>query len=141
MLLSDIRNRRIMATGTATTVGKVVDIVVDARNSVVTAIRAERTSGGDTLHWTDITRFGSDAVMVGSPDAVGAPAGRTAEILAGDHELVGKRLLTDAGDELGTVTDIAFDEDDGRVTAIRTADGSVSGSLLGCGRYAVVVRP
>ena len=57
-----------------------------------------------------------------------------------DHAPVGKRVLTSAGDELGTVTDVEFVPDTGEVTALVLDTGTIAGTrLLGIGSYAVVV--
>ena len=55
--------------------------------------------------------------------------------------LLNKRVLDDRGDESGTVHDVDFDPESGRVTSVITSTGSLDGDrLIGCGPYAVVVR-
>ncbi|WP_369657576.1 PRC-barrel domain-containing protein [Streptomyces sp. RPA4-2] len=57
------------------------------------------------------------------------------------HEALGARVLTESGDERGTVRDIAFDPATGRIEEIRTTSGEFPGELLiGLGDYALVVR-
>ncbi|MDY7089038.1 MAG: PRC-barrel domain-containing protein [Actinomycetota bacterium] len=139
--LSEIEGRSVLASDEARLVGRVAGVVIDPRKAVVVALRVHRAPSGDTLDWPDISGLGADAVMVGSSAAIHEPTGRAAEIREGDHEFVGKRLLTHAGDELGRVTDVAFDEKTGTVTDVYTSDGPVPGdALLGCGSYAVVVQ-
>ncbi|WP_127507830.1 PRC-barrel domain-containing protein [Actinoplanes solisilvae] len=139
--LSEIVGRPVVAAGTAVTVGSVTGVVVDPRQGAVVALLVKGASNGNTLHWPDMSGVGPDAVMVTSPYAVREAAGRAAEILGGKHDLVGKRLLTDTGDDLGAVTDIAFDEQAGTVAAIYTGDDSFPDArLVGCGSYAVVIR-
>lgn len=56
-------------------------------------------------------------------------------------EILGIRVLTEDGDERGTVRDIAFDPVTGRVEKLCTALGDIPGDrLVGLGDYALVVR-
>lgn len=142
MLFSDARNRPVMTTDTAETVGMVSGFIVDPALAKVIALRLRKSGGsGDTLHWDDLTAFGPDAVTVPSVAAIVDPRGRAAELDAKRSELVGKRVLTDAGDDIGTVSDVDFEPGSGSVIALVTQAGPVHGSrLIGCGSYAVIVR-
>jgi uncharacterized protein YrrD len=142
MRFSDAVGRQVVSTSTATTVGKVDDFVVDPRRHAVIAVLLKKTESGDTLLWPDILAFGSDAVTItGSAKIVEASPAITA--LSGKgHQLVGNRVLTAAGDELGKVDDVEFDADTGIITSLAVASGDVAGArLVGIGSYAVVVRP
>ncbi|WP_329360807.1 PRC-barrel domain-containing protein [Streptomyces sp. NBC_01483] len=56
-------------------------------------------------------------------------------------EVLGVRVLTEDGDERGTVRDISFDPVTGRVTKMCTTLGDIPGDrLIGLGDYALVVR-
>jgi sporulation protein YlmC with PRC-barrel domain len=142
MLFSEAKGRGVMSTDTATTVGTVDGFLVDPPSARVVALRLKKTSGsGDTLHWEDLTSFGTDHVTVSSADVISAARGRAAELHAKSTDLVGKRILTDAGDEIGTVTDVDFDPGNGAVVSLITSQDSIYGSrLVGCGSYAVIVR-
>jgi len=141
MRLSEVDGRVVVAADKATTVGRVVGVVVDASDAAVVALRIDGARGGDTLHWPDITSLGPDAVMVTSASAIREATGRAAELRGRHHEVLGKRLLTDAGDELGKVIDLDFDERSGAVGELHTGDRSLRGdTLVACGSYAVVVR-
>jgi sporulation protein YlmC with PRC-barrel domain len=64
-----------------------------------------------------------------------------AELSAKQSEVIGKRLLTDAGAEIATVTDVDFDPANGAVVSLITASGPVYGRrLIGCGSYAVIIK-
>jgi sporulation protein YlmC with PRC-barrel domain len=140
MLFSETTLRRVFATTTATTVGQVDDLVVDPHGRAIAALRLDGARHGDTVHWADITGMGPDAITVASPDAVRDAEGRTAELLAGGYRILGKRLLTDAGDDIGRVMDIDFDPRTGSIRELVTTDGRVDGGrLLACGSYAAVV--
>jgi sporulation protein YlmC with PRC-barrel domain len=142
MLFSEAVGRTVLSTGTAETVGTVAGFLVDPATAQVVAIRLRKTSGsGDTLHWPDLTSFGTDNVTVPSADAITNATGTAADLDTKNAELLGKRLLTDAGNEIGTVDDIDFDPASGAVISLQTRNGPVYGDrLIGCGSYAVIVR-
>lgn len=53
---------------------------------------------------------------------------------------MGNRVLSTAGDELGTVTDVEFDGGSGSVTRLLLVENEIAGvRLRGIGSYAVVV--
>ena len=142
MLFSEARNRPVMNTATADTVGAVSGFIVDPSIGKVVALRLKKAPGsGDTLHWEDLTAFGTDAVTVATTRSIGKSRGTAAKLAGKQFELIGKRLLTDAGDEIGVVEDVDFDPGNGSVVSLVTSAGPVYGSrLIGCGSYAVVVK-
>lgn len=139
-LFSEAKGRQVVSTSTADTVGKVHELVVDPATRTVLALELKKTASGDTLRYTDITAFGEDAVTVAGADAITEAGEDVAALLGKDHHLLGKRVLSSAGDELGKVTDIEFSAESGRVTALHLDGSQVAGQrLLGVGSYAVVV--
>lgn len=141
MRFSDATGRKVVSTSTAETVGKVDGFVVDPKSRAVLAVQVKRSRGGDTLAWSDITAFGADAVTVTDTDKLADAADAVAALSGKDHHLVGKRVLSTTGDELGKVDDIDFDPESGTLTTLFLADTEVAGArLVGVGSYAVVVR-
>lgn len=137
---SEAKGRQVVSTATADTVGKVADFVVDPLTRSVLAVQVRKTSSGDTLLFSAITAFGEDAVTVSGADTITEPGEDVTALLGKDHQLVGKRVLTAGGDELGKVSDIEFSAESGRLTTIHLTEGEVGGQrLLGVGSYAVVV--
>jgi hypothetical protein len=108
---------------------------VDAASGVVSHLRfrAGRLRGETVLAWEAVCSLGPGAVRVGAvtpPDVV--PPG---------HDLLGRRVLTEAGVERGTVLDVAFDPRSGRVLALFTTRGELPpGRMMGLGDHALVVR-
>jgi sporulation protein YlmC with PRC-barrel domain len=142
MLFSEARGRKVVSSSTATTVGKVSRFIVDPATRAVVGVELKKAEHGDTLRWSDITAFGADAVTVTGPDRIG-DGGESVRALSGKaHRVLGKRVLTSTGDELGKVTDVDFDPVSGVLTALLVDNGSEveAGRLLGVGSYAVVVR-
>ncbi len=142
---SEAKGRQVVSTSSADTVGKINSYVVDPATHAVVAVRLKKTDGGDTLRWADIAGFGDDAVTVSGPDKITEPTEDVSALLGKDHGLLGKRVLSSAGDELGKVDDVEFDTTSGLVTQIlvdggRGEDSTVAGHRLrGVGSYAVVV--
>lgn len=141
MLFSAVMHRRVLAAGWSSELGRVVNLVVDPRTTRVVALCVDGPAG-DVVHWEDVASFSPHAVMVRSRWSVGPADGRAAELLRSDHQLIGKRLLTAAGEQIARVTDVDLDTLNGAVNRLVTPDGSVPGRfLLASGSYATVVRP
>lgn len=140
MLFSEAKGRKIVSTSTADTVGKIDQFVVDPASHSVIALELKKTDDGDTLRWSAITAFGEDAVTVTGADRI-TKADEQVAALAGKHNrMLGRRVLSTDGDELGEIADVEFDPESGVITAIRLNDQQVEGvRLIGIGSYAVVV--
>jgi sporulation protein YlmC with PRC-barrel domain len=135
MLFSRVRGLPVVAPD-ATESGVVTSLAVDVDAGTVTHVRLRGRHRRETvLPWASVHAVEPDAVLVrahipGPGDSPAPP-----------HDLMGSRVLTDAGEELGTVLDVAFDPDTGRVLAVFTTVGTLSADLLlGLGDYALVVR-
>lgn len=142
MLFSQARKRDVVNTATATRVARVDGFVVLPGPARVALLRLGKVKGAGTLlGWDDVQGFGPDAVTV-STDAVIRPARDALEQRAenSDLEILGKRVLTERGTELGTVTDVDFDPETGAVTSLITKTETIPGQrLIGLGNYAAVV--
>ncbi len=143
MLFSETKKYRVISTDTATTVGVLDGFIVDPRTATIVAVSVKKSDGpGDTVHWDDLTAFGTDVITVPSAQVLTDATGRAADLAAGDADILGKRLLTDAGVEIGTVADVEFNPEDGTITALITKDDDhIAGTrLVGAGSYAVIVK-
>ncbi|MGH3766881.1 MAG: PRC-barrel domain-containing protein [Pseudonocardiaceae bacterium] len=142
MLFSQARKRAVVSTATATRVARVDGFVVLPGPARVALLRLGKVSGAGTLvAWNDLQGFGPDAVTVAT-DAVIRPARDGLEQRAEDNDLdiLGKRILTEQGTELGTVTDVDFDPETGAVTSLITKTEIIAGQrLIGLGGYTAVV--
>jgi uncharacterized protein YrrD len=142
MLFSQARKRDVVNTATATRVARVDGFVVLPGPARVALLRLGKVSGAGTLlAWDDLQGFGPDAVTVAT-DAVIRPARDALEQRAEDNdlEILGKRVLTERGMELGAVTDVDFDLETGAVITLITKTETIAGErLIGLGGYAVVV--
>lgn len=140
MHFSTAVGRQVVGVDAADTVGKVGGFIVDPAEQRVVAVTVKKSGAGSVLEWTKIDSFGDAAVIVATSDAVTAPDGRVAALTGKDHELLGKRVLTSAGYEVGTIVDVDFDPVSGAVLSLLLDDENMAGDrLLGAGSYAVVV--
>jgi sporulation protein YlmC with PRC-barrel domain len=140
MRFSDAIGRKIVSTATAETAGKIDEFIVDPHNRTVVALELKKSDGGDFLPWSGILAFGDDAVTIASADKITDASPQIAELTGKEHRVLGKRVLSTAGDDLGQVADVEFDPATGLLTALRLETDSVDGGrLVGIGSYAVVV--
>lgn len=141
MRMSEARNRPVVDTSTAETVGLVDGFVIDAAGARITALRLRDTSGDATLvSWVDLTAFGTDAVTVTSAGVLRRPADEEERRRADpDLDPIAKPALAETGTGLGVVTDAEFDAESGALRAIVTdAFELPADRLLGLGDYAAV---
>jgi uncharacterized protein YrrD len=129
----------VLAKSTAEHIGEVKHFVVE--DGRVHSLHVEGGKHGQLVAWEDVASFGDDAVVVENADVLrDARNEREARALRGELVLLGKLALTDAGDELGQVTDVTFEPDDGRIVSMLVNGDAIAGDrLLGIGSYAVVV--
>jgi uncharacterized protein YrrD len=142
MLFSQARKHEVVSTATATRVARVDGFVVRAGPPRVALLRLGKVGGAGTLlAWDDVQGFGPDAVTIADEAAIRPPVDvleQRAE--SKELEILGKRVLTEHGTELGTVTDVDFDPETGAITALITTSEAIAGDrLIGLGGYAVVV--
>ncbi len=142
MLFSEARRSDVVSTDTATRVARVDGFVVAAGPARVALLRLSKvTTEGSLLYWDDLQGFGPDAATIADVSVIRTP-GDELEKRADSKELeiLGKRVLTERGDELGAVTDVDFDTETGTVNTLLTRSETITGErLIGHGRYAVIV--
>lgn len=133
--------RKVISRATASEVGSVGHLLVDAQQRRVAAVIIGRGKKAQLVDWAQLSGFGPDAVMVADEDALRPPADdRERAAAEGDLELVGKRVLTERGNELGQIDDVTFDSDTGVLEELLIGNRRVpAGSLLGSGSYAAVL--
>ena len=133
--------RKVISRASARDLGAVSYLLVDAGRRRIAAVVVGRGKHARVVEWGQLSSFGPDAVMV-ADEASLRPPGDDRERAGADGklELVGKRALTDRGNELGTIDDVTFDEGTGLLEMLQIGDREVpSGALLGSGPYAVVL--
>ncbi|WP_336621073.1 PRC-barrel domain-containing protein [Streptomyces sp. DH24] len=133
MLFTQVRGLPVRGAGIGAEVGVLQSLTVDVAAGTVTQLRV-RTGrlGKAVLPWSALRSFGPGGVIVDAPHSPGP--------VPPHHDVLDRRILTDAGELRGTVLDVAFDQDTGRIEAVFTTLGEVPPRrLLGLGDYALVV--
>jgi uncharacterized protein YrrD len=123
-------------------VGKVVRYVVDTDARRIAAVHvAGRRRKALLADWANVVGFGPDAVVIDDSRHLHPPRSEFEELVAkGRLDLRGRRVLTDAGFDLGPLVDVEFDEATGTIERLETARSRVRGAgLLSIGPYAVIV--
>ncbi|MBO1765758.1 PRC-barrel domain-containing protein [Allobranchiibius sp. GilTou38] len=133
--------RKVVSLATAETVGKVSRFVIDVPQRRIAALVLRKTDKhGEILTWSDVTGFGDDAVTVADVGVLSEADGPMKELSDKDYQLMGKRVLSTRGDDLGEVKDVDFDPGTGLLETIHYPDGSARGdALVGIGTYAAVI--
>jgi sporulation protein YlmC with PRC-barrel domain len=134
--------RTLISRATAEGLGKLAHIVIDVKRGQVESLVVGKGRKALMIEWEQVNGFGPDAVIVADESALHEPRDDREQSAAdGELELVGKRALSDVGNNLGTVTDVVFDQDTGAIESILVDDREQpAASLLGAGSFAVVVR-
>ena len=140
MLWSDIKGRKVVSTASAERVGKVKDVVVDGPGRQVVGFLLKRTKNGSVLPWAAVQGLGADAVTVASAEVVVDADERVDALHDKRDAVLGKRVLSVLGDELGTVKDLDVEPSTGALVSLVLERRSVpAGDVRGVGSYAVVV--
>jgi uncharacterized protein YrrD len=134
--------RAVVSRTSAEELGGLAHIVIDVKRRRVALLVVRKGRQALLVAWEQISGFGPDAVMIADESALQEPRDDREQAAAdGKLELVGKRTLSDRGNDLGTITDVVFDPDTGAIESILVDDREEpAASLLGVGSYAVIVR-
>lgn len=140
MLLSQVLGHPVIGADDARPAGEVDGLGIDPRTRRITELYLRGAgSGGDSVSWAQVRGMGPDAVIIDTTAAA------TDAVLGGSHSrahkrLLGKRVLTEYGEDIGTLTEVTFDPDTGSVGDLYIGREQVPGSrLVGLGAYALVL--
>ena len=133
--------RPVVARDTAETVGDVQGAVIDVPTRRVVALQVGKGRKARVVDWTSLSGLGPDAAVIQSGSAIRDPAGdHETGFVRGDLTLLGARVLTDRGDEVGSLDDVEFDEASGLLVALVVGEHRFpAAGLHAIGDYAVVV--
>jgi sporulation protein YlmC with PRC-barrel domain len=134
--------RKVVSRASAEELGKLAHVVVDAGRGQVVSLVVGKGRKALLVDWQQVSGFGPDAVMVADEGALHPPRDDRERAAAdGNLDLVGKRVLSDMGEDLGPVTDIEFDPASGMLqTLVLGNHEAPAATLLGAGAYAAIVR-
>jgi uncharacterized protein YrrD len=134
--------RKVVSRTSAEELGSLAHIVIDVKGCQVALLVIRKGRKALLVAWEQVSGFGPDAVMIADESALQEPRDDREQAAAdGKLELVGKRALSDIGNDLGTVTDVVFDPDTGVIESIVVDEREApAASLFGAGSFAVIVR-
>jgi uncharacterized protein YrrD len=138
----EAHGRKVVSRATAEALGELSHMVVDSSRRHVSAVVVSKgKKHAFVVDWEHISGFGPDAVMVESEDTLRPPADEHEQkAVDGKLELVGKRVLSERGNEHGSITDVEFDPDSGDVDSVLIGEERIPATdLLGVGSYAAVL--
>ncbi|WP_295815750.1 PRC-barrel domain-containing protein [uncultured Deinococcus sp.] len=127
----DILGRPIVAVSNGEKIDTVHDVVFDHNANQVLALLVDEGgwfSSAKAVPFGSIRSFGEDAVMIGSADDITTSRedGQLKEALEAKHSLIGMKLLTSDGQDLGRIADVYFDDTTGRVEGYEATGGLFS---------------
>jgi len=133
--------RTVVSRTSAEELGTLAHIVVDAKRRQVAWLVVGKGRKAVVVPWDEVSAFGPDAIMIADESALKAPRDDREQAAAdGKLELIGKRVLSDLGNDLGKVTDVVFDPDSGAIESVAVDQREApADSLLGAGSFAVIV--
>jgi len=134
--------RKLVSRKSAEELGELAHIVVDVKLRRIALLIAGKRRKALLVAWEDVSGFGPDAVIVTDESVMFSPRDdRERAAVDGELELLGKRALSEIGDDLGTVTDVVFDTSSGAVETIVLGDREEpAASLLAAGSFAAIIR-
>ncbi len=134
--------RKVISRASAQELGVVGHLLVDCDTLTIAALTIGKGKKAQLVDWAQVSGFGPDAVMVIDEGSLRSPATeRERNAADGKLELVGKRVLSEIGNELGTLDDVSFEPSTGALEVLRVANRDFEAStLLSSGSYAVVLN-
>ena len=93
------------------------------------------------VHWSSITGFGPDGIVVQGEDTTRPPADdRELAVASGKLDLDGRLVLSENGDSMGALGDVLFDESSGELKALVAGEREYdAGRLRAVGPFCVIV--
>ena len=139
--LREALGRSVVARDTAETIGEVGGAVVDPPSGRILAVQVGKGGKSRLADWAVVSGVGPDAVVVESEGSLRDPHGEwEPRVVKGDVPLLGARVLSARGDELGTLDDVEFDESTGRLLTLVAGGQPIAATRLrSIGSWAVVV--
>ena len=125
---SDIMKRSVIAQDTGERVGRVEDLVIDrAGRRVLGIVVAEKTLIGSdkVVAWPAIRSLGMDNIIIDSTASVlkKSEIPELAEAMDDGYVILGSRLQTTGGRELGKIDSFFFDPETGEVVGFELTGG------------------
>jgi sporulation protein YlmC with PRC-barrel domain len=142
MRVTDLNKRPVMDVATATTVGRIDDVVVDPSTRQLVGFSLRKTPGkASWLAWDRLKALGADAATIDNVEALTEGPDEEVPPALKHGKVIGGIVLTNQGLNLGNLVDVEFEADSGSVTSLVLDSGRIlpADGLIGIGTYAMVV--
>ncbi|MDQ3448917.1 MAG: PRC-barrel domain-containing protein, partial [Chloroflexota bacterium] len=108
----------------------VKDLIIGEENDCVVALLVDEgglLSGSTVVPIEAVHSFGKDAVVIADAGAVVAASSypKVHAIIDRKDSLLGKKVVTTEGEELGKIGDMYFDETNGRILGLEVSGGTL----------------
>jgi uncharacterized protein YrrD len=127
MRFKDFKGRSVVTLDNAETAGQVSDLLLDLANQRVLGFRINMSgmfSGHKNLALSDIRSIGQDAVTVANAEVLKDDKDSTNIAKLPDvGDVAGSKVMGDAGNQVGTVSDIDFDTNSGQISGYVLSEG------------------
>jgi uncharacterized protein YrrD len=125
-----IVGKDVLSLADGTRVETVSDVVIDPDGLRMVALVVDEggfLSSSKAVPIDRVESFGKDAVVIADQRSVVSVADRAElkNLVERDDRLVGKKVFTVAGDKLGSISDIYFDESNGTIVGYEVSSGTL----------------
>ncbi|MGM0470809.1 MAG: PRC-barrel domain-containing protein [Bacillota bacterium] len=117
-------------------VGDIKDIVFDPDQGTVVGFIVDGGSffqGNRMIPYQQVHSLGEDALTIANDEAVSDLDEVKEYLVSNQGNVIGAKVVTDDGKELGTIGDIVLNSDDGQIASYEVTDGLVHDILDGRG--------
>jgi uncharacterized protein YrrD len=120
----------------------VKDLLISQSNDAIVALLVDEgglLSSSKIVPIEEVQDFGRNAVVITDPTAVTRASSypEAKEIIDRKDSLLGKRVFTDGGQQMGTISDMYFDENGGRILGFEVSGGVIGDIARGTSYLAV----
>lgn len=117
MDVEELDGRAVVSIQQAEKLGAIEDVLVNVQQHRVEGLQLKGTllHGGPAVNWSRVRTVGVDAVMVDDNEAASSLSEADQAQLKRLHSLRGMRVVSDAGELIGTISSVDVDEGSGKI--------------------------
>jgi sporulation protein YlmC with PRC-barrel domain len=130
--LTQLVGQRVVTAEGGALVGSIRRLLLEPHRGAFGAAEVETPEGRQKiLDWRHVTGVTDDALLVRRDTVLrDAEGDRETDLINGRLDILGKTVLTEAGDGLGELEDVGLDEISGRVVRVHLPDQAVTVTRL-----------
>lgn len=116
------------------TVGRVRDVFFDPANHQIAGVIMDGGGwfkGPRVIRFANLSGVGDDAITIIDHSVIAKTQVEAECVIAGDGMVIGNRVMTRDGNELGTIADVIFDHVTGEITHYQLSEGIIQDLLEG----------